>query len=277
MSMERVPTVAGHTGMSTVVADGPSRLVIVHLTPVGSATAAGTGFLAFRGDRLLVVHLEISGLVTGSRHPAHIHFGSCAGGGPIAYPLNDLVAGPDGIARSVTDVPGIQVIPPHGWYLNVHEGPTMQDGGATPIACGDVALVAPVFAPGARRPTGPVTFVLAMQNGSSANGTAELAFVGPDTLSVRLMLNSLPPNSVHPAHIHFGTCLGGGPIAFYLQDVVADAAGNAVSTTTLTGVDVIPPEGWYVNVHQGPTLADGGATPIACGDVTPGAPVVSGV
>jgi hypothetical protein len=266
--------VLGHTGVTTVLEDGATRAVVVHLTPVGSSPAAGTAFLALRGDRLLVVRLVISGLVADSRHPVHIHFGTCAGGGPIAYPLNDLVAGLDGIARSVTEVPGIQVIPPHGWFINVHTGPTMQDGGAVPISCGDVSLVEPVFAPGATRITGPVTVVLAMQDGSSANGTAELAFVAPDELSVSLRLNSLPPNTVHPAHIHFGTCAGGGPIAFFLPDVVADAEGNGVSETTLQGIDVIPPEGWSINVHQGPTLADGGITPIACGDVTPGAPVV---
>ncbi len=250
------------------------REVVVHLTPVGQATAAGTALLTFAGSRRLQVRLVMRGLAPGSVHPTHIHFGTCAGGGPIGYPLRDLVAGADGVAESKTVVPGVQAIPPQGWYVNVHEGPTLAGLGATPIACGDVSVAAPVFAPGTRVGHGPAVVDLAPQGGSAANGTATLAFAGRQALLVTLRVRALPACTVHPAHIHFGSCAGGGPIAFPLDDLVAGPDGTAAGTSVLPGILVIPPQGWYVNVHQGPTLEGAGATPVACGDVLPPRPIV---
>jgi len=218
----------------------------------------------------------VSGLQPASAHPTDIHFGTCAGGGPTAYALADLVARANGTARGTATITGLTVIPPQGWFIVVHQGPTLAATGSAPVACGDVSPGSPVFAPRAQVAHNPVTVMLQPQNDSSATGVATLTFVGSEALAVRLSVSGLEAGSVHPAHIHFGTCAAGGPIGYPLDDLIAGPDGVAVGTTLVSGVRVIPTEGWYINVHQGPTLADGGATPIACGDVHPALPTTPG-
>ena len=255
---------AGSGGAGQGPAARPGRDVLVHLGAAGASLAAGTAELRFR--------LQLAG--SDARYPADIHFGTCAGGGPAAYALRDLLSGPDGTARSTTAVPEVPVVPPAGWFIAVYAGPAFDPERAAPVACGDVALRGPLFSPGALLRTCPVTVALSMQDGSAANGTAGLAFWRPGVLSVTLVCNSLPPHSVHPADIRFGTCAGGGPIGHPLRDVVADAHDDAVRTTEIPGLRVIPPLGWSIHVYAGPTGAGPGAAVIACGDVRPAAPVI---
>ncbi len=88
------------------------------------------------------------------------------------------------------------------------------------------------------------------------------------TLTVTVAVTGLQDNTSHPAHIHMGSCATNGPIIIPLNDVKADAGGNAVSTTMIPNMpNGIPATGWFINVHTGPTLADGQATPITCGNV----------
>ncbi|MFZ3167372.1 MAG: TIGR03118 family protein [Candidatus Methanoperedens sp.] len=111
--------------------------------------------------------------------------------------------------------------------------------------------------------------VLSQENNSGANGSTALNFIGPGMIEVQVKLSGLAPNSVHPAHIHAGTCEAGGPILYPLNNLTADAEGNVTNTTIINGLPwlAIQNRGWFVNVHQGPTMSDGGATPIACGDI----------
>ena len=256
-----------HTVWHAVAAPGsdPTAL-IVHLLPVGGSGVTATARLAFGADDRLRVEITAQGLASSATYLAAIIFGTCAGGGPTAFPLGNLVPG----ETLGAVVPGVQLIPQHGWAIVI----TLASG--TQVACGDVAPAAAILSPGATVLRGLVRVELAMQNGSPANGTATLYFAGPDALVATLRVNSLVPGSVHPAHIHFGSCSAGGPIGFPLANLVADPSGVAVSTTVIPGIDAIPPLGWYVNVHEGPTLVDGGATPIACGDVVTGGPVLPG-
>lgn len=89
-------------------------------------------------------------------------------------------------------------------------------------------------------------------------------------LTVTIKLSGLQANTSHPAHIHAGDCSVDGKIIYPLSNVVADAGGNATSTTTIDNVnDGIPASGWYINVHSGPTLATAAqALPISCGNVS---------
>jgi hypothetical protein len=104
----------------------------------------------------------------------------------------------------------------------------------------------------------------------SPSGTADLTW-DPHThlLAVKVALNGLAPNSIHPAHIHAGSCKSEGKVVYTLPNIVANAAGSAtVSTSIKDVVDGIPATGWYVNVHNGPGLVSQmQALPIACGDV----------
>ncbi len=111
--------------------------------------------------------------------------------------------------------------------------------------------------------------ILSPKNSSSVTGNAMMNFIGVGKLQVQVQVSGLTPNSVHPEHIHGGTCSDGGPIIIPLNDLTAGADGKATSTTIINGPPwfTIPSRGWFINVHQGPTMSDGEAMPIACGDV----------
>lgn len=95
-------------------------------------------------------------------------------------------------------------------------------------------------------------------------------------LGVTLDLTGLAPNSTHPAHIHLGYCGQNGPIGYYLQNIVANAYGNAHTVSlamNANGTPVkipggIPAGQWYINVHNGPTLATADQmAAVACGNI----------
>jgi len=102
------------------------------------------------------------------------------------------------------------------------------------------------------------------------NGTADISW-DPATkaVTVKIVLAGLAPNSTHPSHIHTGSCSNQGAVLHPLQNIVADATGNATATTTIPNVaSGIPASGWYVNVHNGPGLTTTDQfLPIVCGDI----------
>ncbi len=89
-------------------------------------------------------------------------------------------------------------------------------------------------------------------------------------LTVKMSLTGLVPHSVHPAHIHSGSCNIPGRLIYPLQYVVADATGNAAVTSTVKGIaDGIPATGWMIYVHNGPyVITDAQSLPITCGDIS---------
>ncbi len=89
------------------------------------------------------------------------------------------------------------------------------------------------------------------------------------TLTVKMSLTGLVPNSVHPAHIHGGNCNIPGRLIYPLQYVMADATGNATVTSTVYNIsDGIPPTVWMIYVHNGPYVtSDAQSLPITCGDI----------
>jgi hypothetical protein len=106
-------------------------------------------------------------------------------------------------------------------------------------------------------------------------GTAALLWSQTSqTLVVTVVLSGLTPNSIHPDAIHNG--VGGGctssihgAVAHGLNPVNADSAGNGTSVTTISDVSQgIPGAGWYIDVHNGPYLADSTQQErIACADI----------
>ncbi|HWE60544.1 MAG TPA: CHRD domain-containing protein [Chloroflexota bacterium] len=255
---------AGSTFTFTVEppdATGAGLLGLAGLTSQAHSTATGAVFLSYNWQEAAIdVSIAVSGLAPNSVHPAHIHAGnSCAANGPVLYPLPNLKADAQGQAYASAMIPATSV-PAQGWYVNVHQGPSLTGAGATPISCGVVQQAA-------------AAATLAPEAGSTARG---IALLGPGTTSdtVIIRVTGLAPNSVHPAHIHLGaSCTANGPVLYPLPDLHADAAGVAWATTTITGT-AIPglgsgPSGYYLNVHSGPTMSGSGATPISCGIVDP--------
>ena len=219
----------------------------------------------------LTVKLSLVGLAPKSIHPAHIHTGSCSKQGAVVHPLQNVVADEHGIASVTSTIPNVmQGIPASGWYVNVHNGPGLSTTDQfLPIVCGDVSNSS-TSTTAAQSANVPLSAAPNASAGQSAQGTAQLTLSG-GTLTVKLTLSGLTPNSVHPAHIHTGSCENQGTVVYPLTNVTADASGNATVTTTIPNVSSIPSSGWYVNVHRGPGLSTQTEfDPIACGNVTVG-------
>src|SRR5437660_12841176 len=69
-------------------------------------------------------------------------------------------------------------------------------------------------------------------------GTASLHWqASNEELTVTITLFGLAPSSTHPAHIHAGDCDDNGPIIYPLNNVVANAAGDAHVTTVIPDVE----------------------------------------
>ena len=109
---------------------------------------------------------------------------------------------------------------------------------------------------------------LSPQAHSTATGAVFLSYNWQEaSLDVGIAVSGLAPNSVHPAHIHAGTsCAANGPILYPLPNLTADAQGRAYVSARIPAT-TIPAQGWYVNVHHGPSLSGAGVTPISCGVV----------
>ena len=222
-------------------------------------------------NHTLTVKLSLVGLAPKSIHPAHIHTGSCSNQGAVVHPLQNVVADEHGIASvnsTITNV--MQGIPASGWYVNVHNGPGLSTTDQfLPIVCGDVSNSS-TSTTAAQSVNVTLTAAPNASTGQSAQGTTQLTLSG-GTLTVKLTISGLAPNSVHPAHIHSGSCESQGAVVYPLTNVTADVSGNATVTTTIPNVSSIPGSGWYVNVHRGPGLSTQTEfDPIACGNVTGG-------
>ncbi len=103
-------------------------------------------------------------------------------------------------------------------------------------------------------------------------GTSDLTWnATTKTLTVKMWLSGLAPNSTHISHIHKGDCNSNGDIIYPLTAIAADSKGVGTAETTIPNVENgIPQSGWYINAHNGGT----GLTPdlqkmqIACADIT---------
>jgi hypothetical protein len=95
---------------------------------------AGSGVtgeaMAMHAEEAVVVILELRGLTPGAAHPAHIHSGSCADGGPVAVPLTSITGLEDGTGASTTSIGSADISPSQAYFIQVHA----TDG--TPVACG---------------------------------------------------------------------------------------------------------------------------------------------
>jgi CHRD domain len=103
------------------------------------------------------------------------------------------------------------------------------------------------------------------------SGTLQLSWDSSShILMAQVALTGLAPSSIHPTRIYEGSCRNPGKEAYPLKNVVANNIGFANAVTRITDVTGgIPANGWYVDVHNGPTLSnDAQSLAIACADVT---------
>lgn len=218
----------------------------------------------------LTVKISLTGLAPSSTHPAHIHSGSCANQGAVVYPLQNVVADAHGVGTSTTTIKNVTTLSPSGWYLNVHNGPNLTPSDQfLPIACSDLTF-SNISTTSSLSVQVPLNAAPGSSEDQSASGMAQLT-LSSGTLTVKLTLSGLAPNSKHAAHIHSGSCESQGAVVYPLPPVAADASGNASATDTIPNVSSIPSSGWYVNIHHSTDLStQTGFDPIACGNVIVG-------
>ena len=222
----------------------------------------------------LSAKLDAYGLTPNSAHALHITDSKCVGKqGSPAFTFPDVTA--DGAGALSTEVTANQPAPkgiPSGMEIDLHLLSTADSGkapdtGSTPIACTDI-------------PTTTATRIavrLYPFPGDKPAGSAALTYdSGSKTLTVHLTGFGLTPKSTHAADIDLGSCEKPGNQRYALKDATAGATGRIDVTTTVTGVDEVPPKvSWYLLVHQGARSEIGSGArlaplfrPILCADVT---------
>lgn len=111
---------------------------------VGTMNAlAGSGVTGstevVKGTGSFDITVKLTGLQPNSVHVAHIHKGSCAAAGGIAYALQSIQADATGKATVKSTIATDYVVPAGGWYANVHAGPDLSTpANAKGISCGDL-------------------------------------------------------------------------------------------------------------------------------------------
>ena len=96
----------------------------------------GTGQVS-KGTGSFVVSIQIHGMVPKSSHVSHVHIGTCAKPGGIAYALLQVVADASGNATATSTE--YYSMPSTGWYANVHSGPDFTEPEYAPsVSCGDL-------------------------------------------------------------------------------------------------------------------------------------------
>lgn len=115
--------------------------------------------------------------------------------------------------------------------------------------------------------TPSMPFTMIAENGSGVTGTGQV-FTETGAFRVSIKLTGLVPNSSHVSHVHVGSCVSQGNVAYALLQVVADSRGQATATSTVAEYYSLPKTGWYVNVHSGPDLTEAEYAPsVSCGDL----------
>jgi hypothetical protein len=125
-------------GSGGTAATSPTPTVIFTMAAMNGSGVTGTGQV-YKGAGSFTVSIQVHGLVPNSSHISHVHIGSCAKQGNVAYALLQVVGDSAGDATATSTVTEYYSLPPTGWYVNVHEGPDFSEAAYAPsISCGDL-------------------------------------------------------------------------------------------------------------------------------------------
>jgi serine/threonine protein kinase/WD40 repeat protein len=98
----------------------PPLSLKVNIHQMNGTQVNGVGEITEAGDGNLTVIVTATGLTPGAHH-SHIHEGNCLAQGAIIFPLNDLVAGPDGKATATTTIKAdFATVTSGRYYFNIH-------------------------------------------------------------------------------------------------------------------------------------------------------------
>jgi hypothetical protein len=119
-------------------ASSPKPAATFTMGAMNASGVTGTGQV-YKGTGSFTVAIQLQGLKANSSHVSHVHIGSCAKPGGVAYALLQVVADSSGKATATTTVAEYYSMPATGWYVNVHFGPDFTEAEYAPsVSCGDL-------------------------------------------------------------------------------------------------------------------------------------------
>lgn len=127
---------AAACGGTTATAAAPS--LPFNMAAQNASRVSGTGHVQTELGSFTVT-IKLTGLEPLSSHASHVHIGSCANQGGIAYALLQVIADSHGDVTATTRVAEDYSLPRTGWYVNVHLGPNVDQPEDLPsVSCGDL-------------------------------------------------------------------------------------------------------------------------------------------
>lgn len=125
-------------GGSAPVATSPKPAATFIMGGMNVSGVTGTGQV-YKGTGNFTVSIQLQGLTPNSSHVSHVHIGSCARPGNVAYALLQVIADASGKATATSTVSEYYSMPSTGWYVNVHFGPDFTKPEYAPsVSCGDL-------------------------------------------------------------------------------------------------------------------------------------------
>ena len=123
---------------NTAASASPKANITFDMGSMNASGVTGVGQV-YKGSGSFTVSIQIKGLKPNSSHVSHVHIGSCAKPGDVAYALLQVVADSSGNATATTTVTEYYSMPAKGWYVNVHAGPDFSEVDYAPsVSCGDL-------------------------------------------------------------------------------------------------------------------------------------------
>jgi hypothetical protein len=133
-----VSTVACGGSGGTAAPPTPSATFTMGAMNASGVTGVGQ---IYKGAGSFTVSIQLKGMVPSSSHVSHVHIGTCAKPGGVAYALLQVVADSAGNATASTTVGEYFSMPANGWYVNVHKGADLSEPEYAPsISCGDLPV-----------------------------------------------------------------------------------------------------------------------------------------
>jgi Cu/Zn superoxide dismutase len=176
-------------------------------------------------QQVLLITVGVNGLAPNSRHPVHLHAGSCAHPGKLLVTLPTLIANQAGQAALAARVNIAHVggLPPL-WLLNIHNGPILTaPQGMLALAC---APVTRRLFPTPRHDRHILLQGTAAPN-EAARGIAHLVLERTGVLTLSITVRGLVALSHHAVHVHAGSCEAQGKVLFALAPLIANRQGIA--------------------------------------------------
>ena len=125
-------------GGTATASPSPSPQIGFDMVPQNGSHVAGAGQVE-KGTGSFIVTIRLTGLPPGSSHVSHVHAGTCAAPGGIAFALQEVIADSSGAATTTSTVLTTYSVPTSGWYVNVHHGPDFTESESAPSAwCGNL-------------------------------------------------------------------------------------------------------------------------------------------